>query len=333
MRVRNSGLPEMKLTLLAVGMAAVMLVTACAAAAQTPRSSESPAGSEVPPAPHADLEPGTPPPAETEIGSLTVGDSRVRPADDMQMVYVPAGSFQMGSTQAQIEAAIQLCTMYPDDYNKCRNAQFTEEAPAGDVSLAGFWIDRTEVTFSQYARCVEAGACRTARLVDLTTDDQGDLPAAGIPWQDATDYCAWAGGSLPSEAQWEYAARGADNLIFPWGNDFECSGGNFWDDYTGCSDGYAEAAPVGSFPGGQSWCGALDMAGNVWEWVADPFMPYPYLGQSASGGAGHGEQMILRGGSWAYMPAFVRTAFRYPVPITADYQAVGFRCVMDDPGE
>lgn len=333
MQVRKSGLADMKFTLLSVGMATILLVTACGAAVQTSRSSASPAEKDLPPATQTAVETSTPPPAETEIESMTIGDSRVRPADEMQMVYVPAGSFQMGSTQAQIEAAIQLCSRYPDDYNKCKNAQFTEEAPAGDVSLTGFWIDRTEVTFSQYALCVAAGACRTARLAEIAIDNQGDHPAAGIPWRDAADYCAWAGGSLPTEAQWEYAARGADNLIFPWGNDFDCSGGNFWDGFTGCRDGYAESAPVGSFQRGQSWCGALDMAGNVWEWVADPFLPYPYQGQSASGGAVPGEQMILRGGSWAYMPAFVRTTFRYPVPITADYQAVGFRCVMDDPGE
>jgi formylglycine-generating enzyme required for sulfatase activity len=246
----------------------------------------------------------------------------------MAMVYVPGGTFQMGSTDFRVEATLRLCEEYPDPWGKCELERFQVESPQHTVALDGFWLDRTEVTHAQYSRCVEAGACMPSRLAGDAAYNQADYPVAGIPWQDAAAYCAWAGGRLPTEAEWEYAARGSEGRVYPWGDDFDCAGGNFGDDITGCDDGYGEAAPVGSFPAGASWCGALDMAGNAWEWVADAYGAYPAQEQTNPTGPAAGDERILRGGSWAYYAPFLRTAHRYPVPPTADYLAVGFRCAV-----
>jgi serine/threonine-protein kinase len=151
---------------------------------------------------------------------------------------------------------------------------------------------------------------------------------AGIPFLGASDYCAWAGGRLPTEAEWEYAARGAEGHVYPWGDEFDCAGGNFGDDLTGCDDGHTHTAPVASFPAGASWCGALDMAGNVWEWVSDSYGDYPAVAQTDPTGPPDGDLNLLRGGSWGYGRNGVRTAYRYPVPPSANYLGVGFRCVV-----
>ena len=260
----------------------------------------------------------------------TLGDTRTRSADGMVMVYVPGGTFPMGSSTAQIEDATALCEEYPDEYGKCKSPGFGVEAPEHSVTLDGFWLDRTEVTNTHYRLCVADGACRESRLANDLAYGGDDYPAAGIPWQDAQDYCVWAGGRLPTEAEWEYAARGSEGYTYPWGEEFTCTGGNFWDKASGCDDGFAEPAPVGSFPEGTSWCGALDMAGNVWEWVADVYGPYPDEGQANPTGPASGGERVLRGGSWGYHQPFVRAAYRYPVPPAADYLAVGFRCAASE---
>ena len=269
-------------------------------------------------------------PAETPVSIRPEipGEPWDRPADGMGMVYVPGGTFPMGSTAAQIDDATLLCDRYPDEYGKCKAPGFEAEAPQHSVTLDSFWVDRTEVTNAQYVLCVADGACRESRLTDDPTYNGDDHPVAGIPRQDAQDYCAWAGGRLPTEAEWEYAARGLSGYAYPWGDGFDCAGGNFWDKASGCDDGFPEPAPVGSFPAGISWCGALDMAGNVWEWVADAYGAYPTEDQMNPTGMVAGSKGVLRGGSWGYHQPFVRTAYRYPVSATADYLAVGFRCVV-----
>ena len=280
----------------------------------------------------APVPPATPTaPRPTTPAGGSLDDLRSRPAGGMTMVYVPGGAFLMGSNDAQIDMARALCDEYPDDYGKCDQADFAEEAPQHTVTLDGFWLDRSEVTNAQYALCAADGACRESRLATDPAYNGDDYPVAGTPWQDAMDYCAWAGGRLPAEAEWEYAARGTGSTIFPWGDEFDCGRGNFWDGGTGCDDGYPKPAPVGSFPAGASWCGALDLAGNVWEWVADRYDAYPAEAQVDPAGPAAGSQRILRGGSWGYVSTFVRGAHRYPVLPAADYLAVGFRCAEADP--
>jgi len=260
--------------------------------------------------------------------ALALGDTKTRSADDMVMVYVPGGTFQMGSSEGDSDAG--------DD-----------EFPQHPVTLDGFWIDQTEVTNAQYRQCVEARECEaptTCHWGEPTYGDasKDDHPAVCVDWNGAAAYCEWAGARLPTEAEWEYAARGEQGFIYPWGNEFDCSRGNF-DDETevdsyvvpggeGC-DGYVRTAPVGSFPTGKSWCNALDMAGNVWEWTANWYGDYPSGAQTDPTGPADGDSKVLRGGGWRYNWRDVRAAFRDGyVPDGRTYY-IGFRCAGVAPGQ
>jgi len=258
----------------------------------------------------------------------SVGDTWIRPIDDMAMIYMPDGTFQMGSDSSDTDAS--------DD-----------EFPQHPVTLDGFWIDRTEVTNAQYRQCVEAEVCQAPTTCDWGEPTYGDAskadhPVVCVDWYGAQAYCEWVGARLPTEAEWEYAARGEQGYVYPWGDDFDCSRGNFddeteLDDYVvpggeGC-DGYVRTAPVGSFPTGASWCGALDMAGNVWEWVADWYGNYPSEAQTNPTGPVTGDYKVLRGGSWYYYHRDVRAAYRYDLYSPAYcYYFVGFRCVVPPGG-
>jgi formylglycine-generating enzyme required for sulfatase activity len=235
----------------------------------------------------------------------------IRSLDGMIMVYVPAGTFQMGSDESDPNA-------------------WTDEFPRHPVALDSFWIDQIEVTNAQYALCVADGKCEESAYAGDATYNGDDYPVVGVSRQDALNYCIWAGGRLPTEAEWEYTARGPDGYIYPWGNHFDCAGGNFGDAHTACNDGYDLTAPVGQFRGGASWCGALDMAGNVWEWVHD-WYDDTYYGASPSQnptGPATGSDGVLRGGSCYNTQTDVRATKRYPYPPHDRNNLVGFRCTM-----
>jgi formylglycine-generating enzyme required for sulfatase activity len=248
--------------------------------------------------------------------------------DGVEMVYVPAGCFMMGSTDEQIEAAFQQCE---EEWGTgaCDPAWFEGEAPAHEVCLDAFWIDRTEVTNAQYG---SSGYF------------SGDnLPRERVTWFEARDFCESRGARLPTEAEWEYAARGPEGWIYPWGNEFDETRVNICD--TNCGedwhnaeydDGYALTAPVGSYPDGASWVGALDLSGNVWEWVADWYSA-EYYGTLADGvvnppGPDSGDHRVLRSGSWDFFAYLVRAANRHWVfPDSRDLSS-GFRCARSAEG-
>jgi len=271
-----------------------------------------------------------------------LGDTWTRLADEMAMVYVPAGEFKMGSDDDGIKYARQLCKEYGGDdaIATCRPVAFADEQPAHTVVLDGFWIDRTEVTNKQYHRCVEAQACtppvdsssytRKSYYGDSAYDN---YPVIWINQQQAADYCQWAGARLPTEAEWEYAARGPEGRIFPWGSTFDGKRLNYCDvNCTGgpndrsINDGHADTAPVASFPTGVSWCGALDLAGNVREWVADWYGRYPPRQEVNPTGPISGTSRIPRGGCWLDTPDDVRSTNRGENSIDYTRHKVGFRC-------
>jgi formylglycine-generating enzyme required for sulfatase activity len=242
-------------------------------------------------------------------------------SDGSEMVYVAAGVFWMGSDESDPNAE-------------------SNEWPQHQVNLDAFWIDRTEVTNAQYRRCVADGGCSppSDTTAHLYGDYYGksrydDYPVINVDWAQANAYCAWAGKRLPTEAEWEKAARGTDRRIYPWGNTFDGTLANFCD--ANCpfpqknknwDDGYADTAPVGSYQGGASPYGAWDMAGNVHEWTTSLDKSYPYVatdGREAPGAAG---PRVIRGGSLGGEPSGMRTTLResrYPTETGID---LGFRC-------
>lgn len=281
--------------------------------------------------------------APAEVPQL--GDSRERQIDSQVMVFVPPGEFSMGIDHIGMRYAIQLCKEVKADVGPgtCQGTSFANEMPAHEVELDGFWIDRTEVSNRQYLFCVEDEECSEPSDMSSFTRESyfgsttySDYPVIWVTRDQAAEYCSWAGGRLPTEAEWEYAARGPESLTFPWGNDFESSRANYCD--ASCAygvvdpsydDGYPETAPVGSFPSGVSWCGVLDMAGNVREWVSDWFGYYAVDTQANPGGREEGQSFIPKGGCWLDTPDDLRSSNRGEN--TPDYtrHKVGFRCVMD----
>jgi serine/threonine-protein kinase len=298
---------------------------------------------------------------DTPPADASAGDTWLRPTDEMVMVYVPAGEFEMGSTNSELDNALELCNA---TFGNCQRSWFDDEQPAHRVLLHAFWIDRTEVTVSQFAAFVEATGHRTtAELAGVgrvyssgtgdwreasgadwqhpegpRSDAQDNHPVVQVGWRDARAYCGWIAGRLPTEAEWEYAARGSERRIYPWGNSYDGRHLNSCDINCPASwrdeahdDGYGTTAPVASYPSGASWCGALDMAGNVWEWVTDRYGPYPSGTQVDPVGPSTGEG-IARGGGWGSMPSSYRTAQRRNHGAELSDDDVGFRCVFV-PGE
>ena len=243
----------------------------------------------------------------------------VRLADGKVMVYVPGGEFLRGSLEDDPLA---------DE----------DERPQHPVFVDGFWIDKTEVTNGEYQLCVDSGVCTPQRHQGQRFAG-ADQPVVGVDWFQSVTYCQWVGGSLPTEAQWEKAARGTDGRIYPWGNDFDGSRLNYcdvnciqdWKDRR-VSDGYAYTAPVGNFPAGASPYGALDMSGNVWEWTADWYDPdyYPRTEYYNPMGPAAGQQRVIRGGSWHYAGRNLRAPNRHKDVPTFRYDKIGFRCVVNE---
>jgi formylglycine-generating enzyme required for sulfatase activity len=257
----------------------------------------------------------------------------------MRVLYVPAGTFPMGSTGAEVDAAMDLCRQH---YSICNRGYYGSESPQHDVTLDGFWIDGTEVTNAQYRRCVEAEVCAapaSCRKGEPTYRDasKSDHPVVCVDWDDATAYCEFVGARLPTEAEWEYAARGEAGSIYPWGDDFDGQRLNYCD--VNCEkdhadeaydDGFARTAPVGVYPQGASWCGALDMAGNAFEWVADWLGGYPAEPETNPAGSESGTKRVLRGSSWFYHPARARGAARDSAAPGTRSDSLGFRCAASD---
>jgi formylglycine-generating enzyme required for sulfatase activity len=245
----------------------------------TPRPTNTPTGT---PTPLATPTPTrTPTPVAT--ATLIAGATRVNTADGAVYVYVPGGTFNMGS-----------------------NNGAEDEKPVHQVTLDSYWIMRTEVTNAQFAACVRAGACTAPGNIIWNESRYAERPVTHVDWNQASAYARWAGGSLPSEAQWEFACRGLDVYQYPWGDSApDASRANYGDSTNGTK-------PVGSYLAGASPYGALDMAGNVWEWTAD-WYGADYYAQSPvrnPTGPASGTFRALRGGSYSSSSTNVRCAVR-----------------------
>ncbi len=169
---------------------------------------------------------------------------------------------------------------------------------------------------------MEDDDCLIERVDDEYQPKSGyaDHPVIEVSWYGAVAYCEWAGGRLPTEAEWAYAARGPEARVFPWGDE--------WDEnrLNSVGAGPGDTTEVGSYPAGASWCGALDMAGNAWEWVADWYGDYPSGAQANPTGPSSGEYKRMRGGSWYDGRHRARCAYRYGSHPVNWYDYVGFRC-------
>ena len=235
--------------------------------------------------------------------------------DGVEMVLVPTGCFLMGNdpTAFYLDSIGQFAQGVPDGGTQC----FDEP----------FWIDRYEVTNGQFAQF----GGQAVQSSDWTGDN---LPRETINWFEARDFCELRGARLPTEAEWEYSARGPDGLIYPWGNELAGSMVNFcdtnceygWKD-TDYDDGYPATAPVGSYEGGVSWVGAYDLSGNVMEWVSTIYQDYPYnAGDGRESNSDTHSYRVLRGGSWGDIVSLVRAANRARFDPDSGYSVNGFRC-------
>jgi formylglycine-generating enzyme required for sulfatase activity len=246
--------------------------------------------------------------------------------DSSVMVHVPAGDFFMGSSDSDASAD-------------------GDEKPMHSVNLDDFWIDKYEVTNKQFARFLnEEGNQEEDSVSWMNVEDEGsnivyeggqyrprsgyeDHPVTYVSWYGAQSYCQWAGKGLPTEAQWEKAARGTGGKIWPWGNDWD-------EDKVNSKDaGPGHTTAVGSYPDGSSPYGCMDMAGNVWEWVADRYQGdyYQAAPEGNPQGPNQGVPRVVRGGSWALPQRLTRCAGRFGLIPSVRKNDLGFRCASNSP--
>ncbi len=267
----------------------------------------------------------------TATDLASIGKTKTAPQDGMTLVFIPAGESLMGT-----------------------NTGMTDEQPVHKVQLDAFWLDQTEITNAQYAQCVQARQCaQPSNLIFYNDPAFASHPVEYVSWIDAKNYCTWAGRRLPTEAEWEKAAtwdpRTNQQRIYPWGNEYDCRKGNFDDELeldaslmpdgqVDC-DGFTRSAPVGSFPEGASTYGALDLGGNVWEWVHDAFIEVDPLDTTVQNyyaisplvnpqgvDPAITEYRNMRGGSYNFTFGFGRSAYRLWYGLDDSYDGVGFRC-------
>ncbi len=239
------------------------------------------------------------------------------PPPPPEMVAVPAGEFIRGSDKVDADRQ-------GEEFGSAK-PWYLDEHPQHKMHLPAFYIDRYEITNAQYKTFIDATRSRppVSFFIRSVPPGRENHPVTDVSWYDADHYCRWAGKRLPTEAEWEKAARGTDGREFPWGNAYDNKKLNAGD------SGFGDIVPVGSFKAGASPYGAMDLSGNVWEWTADWYRPYP---GSTYKHPNFGEkQKVFRGGGWGgqghfSLPLFYRTTYRSSIPPEEAYADLGFRC-------
>lgn len=242
--------------------------------------------------------------------SRTQEDAAAPPRD---MILIPAGAFLMGATEDDILWAAQTFHSESLDY-------YRDETPQHPVPLGDYYIDRTEVTVNAFRDYLAATGDEKPRYFDSEKFNADLKPVVGVSWKQAHDYCNWAGKRLPTEAEWEKAARGKDGRPYPWGKNPEPERGNF----RGTKDGQRYTATVGAFPGGESPYGVQDLAGNVWEWTDTWYGPHP--GNDTASDLFGEQYKVMKGGSWFSNMDLARATVRGKALPTQKMNYIGFRC-------
>ena len=227
------------------------------------------------------------------------GEVRINPKDGAEMVWVPAGEFTMGSSDKEVEQVLESASRagFSKKLLPALRQLLAAEKPRHRVYLDGYWMYKHEITVAQYRKFCDVTSSAKPEKPEWGWKD--DYPMVNVTWDDAAAYAKWAGARLPTEAEWEKAARGTDGRVYPWGDEFDSSKcvNSVWK---------ARQCPerVGSCPGGASPYGAMDMAGNVWEWCADWYQEDYYSRPPQGGwrnppGPTSGGCRVLRGGGWS----------------------------------
>lgn len=286
-------------------------------------------------------------------GAVTVetGKSTTLVAAPSPRVTIAGGSFRMGASADDLQLARRLCSdelrgggaLTLELSPRC-GARFDNESPQAEVYVASFAIDRTEVTVGAYVACMRQGPCRLAPELSLDAE-RPTLPVERVTWSEAAAFCRARGGRLPSEAEWEKAARGFGRRLWPWGAEWQEGRANHGrgqrlgpggtatadEDTLDDSDGFASRAPVGSFPAGASPHGVLDLGGNVWEWTSGYFAREPpqVATKYAPRGPLAGDERTIRGGSYRSPASDLRLTRRVGLSPDERLPGVGFRCAYD----
>jgi formylglycine-generating enzyme required for sulfatase activity/serine/threonine protein kinase len=249
--------------------------------------------------------------APSNAAEPTVGDVRANGKDGLKYVPIPAGTFEMGCVPGDSECS-------------------ADESPRHSVTLSrSFWLGQTLVTVAAYARFASAAARTMPEAPPFNVNwSLEDHPIVNVNWHDAAAFCEWSGGRLPTEAEWEYAARGGkEGRRYPWGDSLRHDDANY--SGTGGRDQWANTSPVGSFAA--NGYGLYDMAGNTWEWCSDWYGSYSSDPMRDPHGPPTGSLRVLRGGSWHFNPRSLRISFRDTGAPAGRHNGVGFRCSRDVP--
>ena len=229
------------------------------------------------------------------------------------MTLIPAGHFYQGSSDEMVDWAA-------NKFHAESREWYQDETPVHKVYLDDFYIDNYEVTVAKYRVYVENTGKPAPKYFNDPKFNHDGQPVVGVSWQEATDYCSWAGGRLPTESEWEKASRGPDAKIYPWGHRPDDMKANV----RGLNDKYRYSAPVGMFPQGKSPYGLMDMSGNVWEWTATWYQPYP--GNDRQSELFGKKFKVTKGGSWASNMDLARSALRGKMLPDRRQNYLGFRC-------